>query len=62
MELLVSLTNCSLLAACEVILHAISEAIHQNVDKESRVYNKERFLFISVLYNESENIVYCTKE
>lgn len=49
MELLVSLTNFSVLAACVVILHTISEAIHQIVDKDSKVYNKGRFLFILVL-------------
>lgn len=49
MELLVRLTNCSLRAACEVILHVISEVIHHIVDKESRVYNKGRFLFIFIL-------------
>lgn len=54
MEVLVNLTNCSALAAREAILHALSETIHQSVDKKFLTTKEEFSSHLSP--NESHNV------
>lgn len=55
MEVLVNLTNCSALAARGAILHAISETIHQSVDKSPKFLTTKEFSS-HLTSNESRNV------